>query len=171
MRIPLPSAAFRRTAPFRRTAALAATGAIVGAGLFFAGSAPAQASSLCSGVEVDHASLVDVEGTDVARGTLYLYYDSSTGKNCAYATNNTGVRHEMDVYITRCAAGTGQTVSTCQDSDPLVTGTANDDYGNYISYAGPVNTLGSAAGVCIKAFGGIDTGTEYASAFIGGHCG
>lgn len=169
MKVPLTSDAFRA---FRRTAAMTATTAIVGAGLFvFTGSAPAQASSLCSGVEVDHASLVDVEGTDVARGTLYLYYDASTGKNCAYATNNTGVRHDMDVYITRCAAGTGQTVSSCQDSDPLVPGTANDDYGNYISYAGPVNTLGSASGVCIKAFGGIDTGTEYASAFIGGHCG
>jgi hypothetical protein len=96
----------------RRTAAMAAITAIVGAGLFFAGSASAQASALCSGTEVAHASMIDVEGSGLVRGTL-----------------------------------------------------------NYISYAGPVKTLGSAAGVCIKAFGGIDTGSEYASAFIVGHCG
>ena len=154
----------------RRTAAMAVTTTLLGAGAFFAGSAPAQAASVCSGTEVDHASMTDIYGTGAVGGTLYLYYNSSNGTNCAYATNATGVRHSMIVWISRCAAGTGKEWYTCTDSDALTQG-KDYDAGNYISYAGPANTLGSAAGVCVEAYGEIDYGNVIATADIGGHCG
>jgi hypothetical protein len=154
----------------RRTAVMAATTALVGAGVLLAGSAPAQAASVCSGTEVDHASMIDIRGTGAVGGTLYLYYNSSNGTNCAYATNATGVRHSMIVWVSRCAAGTGQQWYNCTDSDALIQG-KDYDAGNYISYAGPANTLGSAAGVCVEAYGEIDYGNVIATADLGGHCG
>lgn len=159
-----------KTATIRRLAGVAATTALVGAGVFLAGSAPAQASTLCSGTEVDHAAMTDIAGSGKVGGTLYVFYNSSTGRNCAYATNGTGVRHSMFVWISRCASGTGQEWYNCQDSDSFIQG-EDYDAGNYISYAGPVNTLGSASGVCIEAYGEIDYNGITATADIGGHCG
>ncbi|HET9170951.1 MAG TPA: hypothetical protein VFN97_16055 [Actinospica sp.] len=153
-----------------RVAGLAVTTALAAAGVFVAGSAPAQASSVCSGTQVDSASMTDIHGSGAVGGTLYLYYNSSTGRNCAYATNATGARHSMIVWVSRCAPGTGQEWYNCQDSDSLTQG-SDYDAGNYISYAGPVNTLGSAAKVCVEAYGEIDYGNVIATADLGGHCG
>jgi hypothetical protein len=152
-----------------RVAAMALVAAAVGAGTFVAGDAPAQAASSCSGSVVDHAPMVDIHGSGSVGGTLYLYYNSATGTNCALATNGTGVRHSMIVWISRCAAGTGQQWYNCQDSDQLIQG-EDYDAGNYVSYAGPVNTLGNSSSVCIEAYGEIDYGSVVATADIGGHC-
>ncbi|MBR7825050.1 hypothetical protein KDK95_01940 [Actinospica sp. MGRD01-02] len=161
---------FKTSRAMHRVAGLAVTTALAATGVFIAGSAPAQASSVCSGTQVDSASMTDINGSGAVGGTLYLYYNSSTGRNCAYATNATGARHSMTVWVSRCAPGTGQEWYNCQGSDSLIQG-EDYDAGNYISYAGPANTLGSAAGVCVEAYGEIDYGNVVATANLGGHCG
>lgn len=152
----------------RRFAAAAVVTAVAGAGMIVAADAPAQAAALCSGTEIDHATLTDAYN-GAAEGTLYVYYNSSTGHNCAYATNGTGVRHTTFVWIERCKSGTGKDYD-CDYLDTLTQG-KNYDLGSYISYAGPVNTLGSASGLCIEAYGEIDYGNSFATADIEGHCG
>jgi hypothetical protein len=146
-------------------AAMLAAGAIM-----LLGASPAAAATSCAGSLIDSQPMTDLAGSGATYGTLYVYYDSSTGKNCAKATNSTGVSHDMIVWISRCAPGTGSSWYNCNTSDPFVQG-GNYDRGYYHAYAGPVNTPGSAAGRCIEAYSQITVGTKTGTADIGGHCG
>jgi hypothetical protein len=139
---------------------LAALGAFV---------APSAASAVptgtCAGTVIDSAPMKSGI-TNRTFGTLRLYYDSSSGKNCARATNGLGETHLMSVFIFRCKSGTGSTYKTCKPLDAVVL-----DEGHYSSYAGPVYTRGSAAGLCVYAGADMLDGDDYARADIGGHCG
>jgi hypothetical protein len=130
--------------------------------------APASAATSCTGTVIDSAPTTDVDN-GARYGTLYLHYNSATGRNCAKATNTTGGAHEMMVWLTRCAAGTGNH-TMCSPSDGTEQG-ANYDHGTYHEYAGPVNTLGSAAGRCVEAFTWIQVGSRLGEVDITGHCG
>jgi hypothetical protein len=151
----------------RTLVATAAAALMTGAALTVA-AGPAQAATSCSGSWVDSAPIKDQTGSAVW-GTLSVYYNSSTGRNCAKATNTTGAVRNEFVWISRCKKGTGAHWYDCTISDNFVQG-KNYDRGNYSSYAGPVNTLGSADGVCIEAYAEIAVGSKIGSADIGGHC-
>jgi hypothetical protein len=135
--------------------------------LSLAAPSAASAATSCSGSLIDSAP---IRAGGHTYGTLDVYYNSSTGKNCAKATNATGVRRSMSVWVFRCKDGTGTTVANCKDLDGPVQG-VNYDSGDYISYAGPVNTKGSSAGLCIRAGASMSLASSDATAAIGGHCG
>ncbi len=77
-------------------------------------------------------------------GTTYLYYDASTGDNCAAAVKSSGgwkgTATLTRVQMERCASSTP---GTCGDTDASI-----EDSGQYAYYAGPV-TL-NAGGKCIN---------------------
>ncbi|MFB9836875.1 hypothetical protein [Actinoallomurus acaciae] len=115
----------------RKTAALATVA--LAASCAVAVAAPAYAAGPCG----SGYSLIDVynvsTSSGVKKGSLELYYASSSGKNCAltYGVGST--------YGT----ATFKMVKIARHSDPLWT----PDQGNYKYYAGPVYV--SAAGQCI----------------------
>ncbi|MFI5932004.1 hypothetical protein [Actinoplanes sp. NPDC051494] len=132
------------------------------------GPSPASAATgSCDGTLIDSAP---IKAGGSTYGTLYVYYNSSTGKNCAKATNTTGARRSMTLWLFRCAAGTGSTYASC---DPIDTPDqdVNFDADDYISYAGPIHNKGTSAGRCI--YTGVDmvVGNTVPKARIGGHCG
>lgn len=76
------------------------------------------------------------------RGTVYLTYSSSTGKNCVVTVReNPGTATLMEAYLRR--SGTSSWVR---------------DSGNYTTYAGPVYV--SAAGSCVDWGGTIGTASR-----------
>jgi hypothetical protein len=125
----------------------------------------ASAAAHCSGALIDSKPLT-LPGR-WSPGTMYLYNNSSTGKNCAWASNETGVSHQMSIVLYRCS---NHSTTTCNGFEDI--NSTNTDSGRYTSYVGPVNTLGSAAGMCIfaQAVLGLDNGADY-TATIRGHCG
>lgn len=97
----------------------------------------------CSGSQIDSYTVKTSGGTQY--GTIFLYYDSSTGKNCAASVRTSaggyGTSAWMNVNLYKCAEttpGNGCTTTSVQDHDA----------GNYAYYAGPVEV--SAAGHCIS---------------------
>ncbi|ROO90400.1 hypothetical protein EDD29_8125 [Actinocorallia herbida] len=84
-------------------------------------------------------TVVNVADFSDQRGTVYLTYSSSTGKNCVVTIREKpGAAAPMDAYLRR--SGTGAWV---------------DDPGNWTTYAGPVYV--SAAGSCVDWGGTIGT--------------
>jgi hypothetical protein len=87
----------------------------MGAGLLAATAAPAAASSPCSGTHLGNWSITG--------GYISVYYNSSTGYNCALTyTNNPGVPQHIYVEINVTGSGT-----------------IHLDSGTYEYYAGPVS--------------------------------
>lgn len=117
----------------------------------------------CAGSQIDSYPMYASGG--IRYGTVYLYYDSSTGKNCGVTVATTaggyGVSKHMRIEIVVCS----QTVDT--GSCTPINSTVDD--GNYLYYAGPRSI--SAAGRCIAVTGQIDYNGKYAGAFDIGHCG
>jgi hypothetical protein len=117
---------------------VAATAATAGA---LASAAPASAAlygGQCgSGYGV--VNLIDLPNN---RGTVYLTYNSSTGKNCVVTIReNPGTATLMEAYLRRSG-----TTSWVKDS------------GNFTTYAGPVYV--SAPGSCVDWGGTIGTATQ-----------
>ncbi|MFE9205640.1 spore-associated protein A [Micromonospora sp. NPDC007230] len=76
------------------------------------------------------------------RGTVYLTYSSSTGKNCVVTIREKpGTATLMEAYLRRSGTSTWQ-----------------KDSGNYTTYAGPVYV--SAAGSCVDWGGTIGTASK-----------
>lgn len=73
------------------------------------------------------------------KGTVYLTYNNSTGKNCVVTVRNTsGAKIYMGASVARSDGSSGQI----------------SDYGNYTSYAGPVYV--DAKGACVDWSGTIE---------------
>ncbi|MEO3891291.1 hypothetical protein [Nonomuraea sp. B5E05] len=105
---------------FRRLTSFAGALAL-GAGLVAAASAPASAA-VCSGTHLDNWSITG--------GYIAVYYNSSTGRNCAMTyTNNPGKAQYIMVSIS-------------------TSGASDRDAGTYTTYAGPVSVY--AKGKCIS---------------------
>ena len=84
-------------------------------------------------------------------GELDVYYNGSTGYNCAYTKSGGptwGVSKRMEVWLFSCAETTPGNFCTHKSLD--------FDLGQYSYYAGPVYV--SARGHCIQAMGGIEWG-------------
>ncbi|MEU0485460.1 spore-associated protein A [Streptosporangium sp. NPDC006013] len=78
-----------------------------------------------------------------SRGTVFLTYNSSTGRNCVVTVRTTpGAATLMEAYLRRSSASTW-----------------TKDSGNYTTYAGPVYV--SAAGACVDWGGTIGTATQF----------
>jgi hypothetical protein len=104
-------------------------------------------------------------------GELDVYYNSSTGDNCAEFQSlgsSRGVAKNMYVSITVCQQTTSS--STCT---PISSSNATrSDNGTYQYYAGPVGVYG--AGHCIRSSGGmVWKGVTYQTATspAASHCG
>lgn len=78
-----------------------------------------------------------------SKGTVFLTYNSSTGKNCAIAKRN--------------SAGSAVLIEVGLGTNPVGSHWPKFEGGNFTSYAGPVYL--SAAGKCVDWMGRI-TGTE-----------
>jgi hypothetical protein len=158
----------------RRVKRLLAAGGLVAlaalALLAAGGSSPAGAATgNCAGSLIESRNLV-VGGKKV--GELDVYYNRSTGKNCArmnHAGSTWGKKLKTRVWIGICSERE-PTNGTCH-YDP---NTDAVDLGMYRYYAGPATTKVSARGRCIAASGYLWIGgTRYA---VGtrpwvGHCG
>ena len=136
------------------------------AGIFMAPSASA-AGYGCPGSQIDTYAIKSSGGTTY--GTVHLYYNSSTGSNCAVAVaNSTGGSGQAgwfrSVAIMRCAETTPGGPCT------TVSGTYKNDAGYYLQYAGPVTV--TAAGKCIKVYGAMHKDGAYAEGYSkAAHCG
>ncbi|MFI0267599.1 hypothetical protein [Streptomyces luteogriseus] len=114
----------------------------------------------CAGSQIDS---YPVRTNTSTYGTIFLYYDAATGKNCAVTVSDKGygTTKPMMVRITRCTqrAYTGACTAdgTVQDS------------GDYQYWAGPRSI--SADRHCIKVSGAIFFLGKSASGGGIGHCG
>lgn len=159
----------------RVTSILAGILLLLGGSFILAPSASAAATGAygCSGSEIDTYQVKTTGGT--VYGNVHLYYDSSTGKNCAVnvatSAGGYGTPTFKFVMLVKCVAGTVAGSTCTQDTysqDPSTTGVT------YSQYAGPVNL--SAAGRCISVTGiiSLSSGPTSSQATYTGkatHCG
>ncbi|MFI8531485.1 hypothetical protein ACIGMX_14675 [Streptomyces aquilus] len=121
----------------------------------------------CNGSQIGAYAVKTSGGTTF--GTAYLYYDSSTGKNCAAAVKNStggyGNSTYTSVSIEKCAQTSP--ASLCTLLNPRV---YDDDGDNYLYYAGPVSI--SAPNNCIHLSAVIWNGNGSFAQFNSGafHC-
>jgi hypothetical protein len=124
----------------QKIAALGLAAAAATAGVLV-NAAPAQAA-LYGGQCGSGYNVVNVLDLPDLRGTVYLTYNASTGKNCVVTLReNPGAATLMEAFLRR--SGTSSWVK---------------DSGNYTTYAGPVYV--SAAGSCVDYGGTIGTATK-----------
>jgi hypothetical protein len=151
----------------RRFAGAAAVLATVAGGLTFAAAGPASAAGWgCSGSEVSGSPYTLATGGSVY-SYVHLFYDSSTGRNCAVNVKVgrfSGVASYTDVELDECAEDTpGTCTPLTKDRDWKAT---------YQYYAGPVSVPGR--GHCVRLFAETDDsiGEWYATYdSVGGfHC-
>ena len=156
--------AIRRREVRRIFGMLAATIAMLASGLMFAPAASA-AGYGCSGSEIDTYAVKTSGGTQYA--TIHLYYDSSSGNNCAVtvatAAGGYGTADTTMVNISVCS---GTTLTSCVSGEI----THKAQAGNFQYYAGPVSVY--AANHCILVSGsrnhnGVVAGNQYGPV----HCG
>ncbi|GGY85603.1 hypothetical protein [Streptomyces nitrosporeus] len=136
-------------------------------------SAAAAGAYGCAGNQIDSYQVKTSGGA--VYGNIYLYYDSSTGKNCAVNVATSAGAYGKPTFkfvmLVKCVAGTSAGSTCVQDTyiqDPTNTGV------NYSQYAGPVSI--SAAGRCISVTGIISLSsgpTSSQAAYTGNatHCG
>ncbi|WP_371501513.1 protein kinase [Kitasatospora sp. NBC_00374] len=103
----------------------------------------------CSGGLID--SYPVKTSTGVVFGYYYLYFDGSTGNNCAAtiktANSGYGTASAVKASISRCS-----NTAPSNSCSPVAGTTANDE-GSFAKYAGPVKV--NAAAKCITGFGSI----------------
>ncbi|MBP2702626.1 hypothetical protein JOL79_02275 [Microbispora sp. RL4-1S] len=140
----------------RGAMALLLTAACV-VGLATTVSAPAQAADGCSGSRIEHIPMYDDVYGDL-RAYLDVYYDSSTGNNCAVTVatgpNSYGILKGMYVVLVKCSQTTPSKTSCTNigsKRDPATAGT----YGRYYYYAGPVTVY--SPNNCIFAEGAVES--------------
>ena len=114
----------------------------------------ASAVTVCSGSQISSTKYVTYNGTRI--GALKVFYNGSTGNNCAqfeHVGPAAGVTRYTSVLLQRCSQvnpGNGCTVTAQQF-----------DEGNYSSYAGPVSVY--APNNCVRAYGEIYWAGAYRS--------
>ncbi|HET9173135.1 MAG TPA: hypothetical protein VFN97_27150 [Actinospica sp.] len=133
--------------------ASAAAVAVGGISVAAAPSASAtQTSSSCVGTLVQDTPLIG-QSSGRTLGYAELYWDASTGQNCAMTVSSSldwGTPKYMGVWLARCV-----TDNPANDCDPETVSTpkAYQDSPSFSYYAGPVSVPG--AGYCISYMGEI----------------
>ncbi|MER7368510.1 hypothetical protein ACI2LC_18740 [Nonomuraea wenchangensis] len=113
--------------------------------------APAQAAS-CSGSQINSIAVKNSSGTTY--GTLKLYYNSSTGNNCAQLDRVVNYGTKKGMILSLYACGNGWSVSKChQDFYDI-----GQDSGQFGQYAGPVTVYGK--GRCIQVEASVQAGNN-----------
>lgn len=134
-------------------ATLAALAALALA-ITLASTSSAQAAGTCPGGLIAHQPLT------AGLGWLDVYYDGTTGRNCARVVSSAGtwgVPKVMSVELVRC--------SSTKPSQRCGTYDTSRDRGTYKYYAGPVSI--SARGHCILAYGYVQTSSSSGYAQLG----
>lgn len=130
---------------------------LLGLALLAAGNAYAGDGGDCGGNLIDYKPIM---AGSKQIGQLQLYYNNSTGKNCAIAYHGGdtwGVRSYTYVVLQTCPS------AACSSARIV----ASED-GQFRYQAGPIRTDG--AGKCVAGYGQIRyNGTDY-SAITSGHC-
>lgn len=119
------------------------------------GAQSAQAAG-CSGYLINRTVAKTSSGVTV--GELVVYYNSSTGKNCARMNHlgpTYGVTDGTYVLLKRCANGTGPDVCWAEDEKYSL--------GDYAYYAGPVEIY--APNNCVGAQGYVTYQGKYIWAY------
>ncbi|WP_075031803.1 hypothetical protein [Streptomyces mirabilis] len=139
--------------------------AIVG-GLVLAPAASA-ATYGCSGSEIGTYPVTTSGGTNY--GTIHIYYDSSTGKNCAAAVGSSAVSGKSNIYMSvtifKCSQTSPSSSCSYVSSDP--------DSGYYSYYAGPVtmyspnNCIQVGATIRNDSIGTVATGSSGGAKYCG----
>ncbi|MFD6494652.1 hypothetical protein ACFV99_39395 [Streptomyces sp. NPDC059944] len=138
--------------------------AIMASGVIFAPTASA-AGYGCAGSEIDTYPVKTSGGTQYA--TIHLFYNSSTGNNCAVTVATTaGGYGTSDTTMVNISVCSGTTLTSCVGG--AITNKAQ--VGEFQYYAGPVSV--SAANHCILVSGsrdhnGATAGNQYGPV----HCG
>jgi hypothetical protein len=124
-------------------------GLVLAAGGMFIGSPSAEAATSAYGCTGSEVGTYSIKSGSTAFGTLHLYYDSSTGRNCAANVATTaggyGTATYKLVWLAECAAGTKPGAS-CDPVDAEVQDPASTST-KYTYYAGPVTLY--APGRCV----------------------
>jgi hypothetical protein len=161
----------------KKLTALLLTGAALGATVVAAPSAMATSSGgSCVGTLVNSLNLtVGNSGSGSVYGYLNVYWDGSTGENCAMVTSSSldwGVQKPMRVSMGECE---GDTVSTCNpyavertDGSGSYPGGSWGPGSGYSYYAGPISV--PAAGHCISVGGFIYLNGQFEYATFKGDC-
>lgn len=107
----------------------------------------AAATGSCPGTQI---ASYPVTYETLRMGTIYLYWDASTGENCAenvaYGSFYGRSGKDMSVSLSACAYDA--------QGDCQTVGTVHYDNGEYLYYAGPVFV--SAEHLCVVVYGQID---------------
>ncbi|MFE3450620.1 hypothetical protein ACFXJ8_16975 [Nonomuraea sp. NPDC059194] len=104
---------------------------------------PAQAAS-CSGSQID---TIAVKRGSSTYGSLKLYYNSSTGNNCARLDRVVDYGTKSGMILSLYACAKGQTQSQCfQNYRGL-----DQDSGQFGQYAGPVSVYGKGRCILVQA--------------------
>ncbi|MEU0567151.1 hypothetical protein ABZ297_17425 [Nonomuraea sp. NPDC005983] len=105
--------------------------------------APASAAS-CSGSQVDS---IPVKRSGKTYGTLKLYWNGSTGTNCARLDRvvDYGTKSGMILQLWACAKGTPSTAACHRSS------IHDEDSGQFGQYAGPVSVKGKGKCIVVQA--------------------
>lgn len=126
---------------------------------------PATATTYgCAGSEIDTYNVETSVGA--VWGVIHLYYDATTGDNCAVNVKTTEGGYGTSSYTTVELDSCSQTSpsSFCSPSSE------HYDHGDYTEYAGPVSV--HAPGVCIGIIASVDQGDTTALYSTGAvHCG
>ena len=158
--------------PGRARTALLTVAAVLAAFMPLLGRTPSTAQAAgCSGTLIEHRAIRG-DRTGNLFGYLDVYYDSSTGRNCARAVSSSrtwGVRKPMFVGLYKCSQtnpGRCSVVARAEDR-------SGQRYGSYQYYAGPVSL--HAKGHCIAARGDIIFKGEHGDGLTpnypgGSHC-
>ncbi|MEV6013630.1 spore-associated protein A [Streptomyces sp. NPDC051976] len=133
----------RRFAPV-----IAAVLTMAGAATIAGTSSASADGGYCTGNEVADSPYPVTTSTGAVYGYLHLYWNASTGTNCAVTVKTgalAGPRTYTSVNLAACAGDTPDACSTWVEDSP--------DGGYYTSYAGPVSVKG--AGHCVELSGEI----------------
>ncbi|MEO3869764.1 hypothetical protein ABGB18_13130 [Nonomuraea sp. B12E4] len=135
-----------------RSKLAAVVGVMVGSTWLVASAVPASAAGPC-GSGYTRIGVYNIPATGTKKGTLEVYYNSGSGKNCALAYGS-GANYGTTTYK---AVGIAL---------PTSDGWADYEADDFKYYAGPVYV--TAKGKCIDLVGAVGTAVRYATNV---HCG
>ncbi|MGW0808841.1 hypothetical protein [Nonomuraea sp. NPDC002799] len=121
-----------------------AAAALVGASIAPLALAGPASAATCSGSLIDN---IAVKSGNTTYGTLKLYYNSSTGNNCARLDRVVSYGTAKGMILSLYGCGSGWTVSKCHQSFYDI----GQDSGQFGQYAGPVSVYGKGRCVQVEA--------------------
>jgi hypothetical protein len=145
----------------------------VAGGATFATAGPASAAGWgCSGNEVSDSPFSVTDGNNNVVSNVHLYYDGSTGRNCAVNVKTAQGGYGTSTY-------TAVTLESCNEDSPdsgrcstyaISSDPAGGGPGSYSQYAGPVRVPGNGHCIKVTAWTTDPNGNTYSNAWGPFHC-